>query len=259
MPDRRQHRGPHPEDHELFAPSQYPRLLTAFGDLCWLLDRGYALPSSLKLVGDRYQLAARQRLALERSACTREELWNRRSRQKEVHSLCGLPLYLDGYNVLTTIEAALGGGVLIRGRDAALRDMASMHGSYRKVQETVAAIDLIGKGLAELGVSTAHWYLDKPVSNSGRLAKLIREMAAEHGWSWQVEIVQSPDYVLMECPDVIATADSVILNYCAGWANLTDWLVTRYVPTAWVVDFSRVPEDDENKSGQQSSADQLPS
>ncbi|MGB9688457.1 DUF434 domain-containing protein [Thermogutta sp.] len=254
MPDRRQHRGPHPEDHELFAPSQYPRLQTAFCDLCWLLDRGYALPSSLKLVGDRYQLAARQRMALERSACTWEDLLKRRSRQQELQTLHGAPLYLDGYNVLTTMEAALAGGVLIRGRDGTLRDMASMHGSYRKVQETVAAIRLIGKGLAELGVSTAHWYLDKPVSNSGRLAKLIRELATEHGWPWQVEIVQSPDYVLMECPGLVATADSVILDYCQRWVNLTDWLVVRYVPTAWVIDFSRIPHDDENKSGQESSA-----
>ncbi len=58
MPDRRKHRGPHPEDRRLFAPEALPRLRAAAGDLSWLLSRGYAPESSLKLVGDRYALAA---------------------------------------------------------------------------------------------------------------------------------------------------------------------------------------------------------
>ena len=52
-------------------------------------------------------------------------------------------LWIDGYNVLTTIEAALAGAVIIAGRDGCYRDMASMHGSYRKVEETSPAIELI--------------------------------------------------------------------------------------------------------------------
>lgn len=239
MPDRRQHRGPHPEDHELFSPAAYPRLLTAFSDLCWLLDRGYALPSSLKLVGDRYHLAARQRLALERSACTLEDLHHRRARERPPESLPGAVVRLDGYNVLTTVEAALAGGVLLCGRDGTLRDMASMHGSYRKVQETTTAVELIGRGLTALGISEAYWYLDKPVSNSGRLAQLIRQLAEKNGWNWHVEIVPSPDFELIQSPDPVATADSVILDHCQSWVNFTRWLIRGYVPRAWVVDFSQ--------------------
>lgn len=238
MPDRRQHRGPHPEDHELFSPAAYPRLLAAFTDLCWLLDRGYALPSSLKLVGDRYQLAARQRLALERSACTKEDLRRRHARERPSESVAGEVVRLDGYNVLTTVEAALAGGVLLRGRDGALRDMASMHGSYRKVQETTTAVELIGRGLTTLGAAEVYWYLDKPVSNSGRLAQLIRELAERNRWPWLVEIVPSPDFELMQSRDLVATADSVILDHCQSWVNFTQWLVQTYVPGAWVVDFS---------------------
>ena len=49
-------------------------------------------------------------------------------------------LWIDGYNALTTIESALSGSVILRARDGCYRDMASMHGTYRKVQETVPAI-----------------------------------------------------------------------------------------------------------------------
>ena len=45
---------------------------------------------------------------------------------------------------MTTIEAALSGGVILAARDGAYRDMASMHGTYRKVAETLPALELLG-------------------------------------------------------------------------------------------------------------------
>lgn len=218
----------------------YPRLRAAFADLCWLLDRGYSVTSSLKLVGDRYELSVRQRLALNRSACTAEAVAARQSRLCSPEDLAGRPVCLDGYNVLTTIEAALAGGVLLGGRDGTLRDMASMHGSYRKVAETQQAIELVGNTLAWLGVSEAVWYLDKPVSNSGRLAQLLRSLATEHRWNWEVNIVSSPDHELLASPAPVATADHVILDHCQSWVNLARWIVERNIPNAWILDFASV-------------------
>jgi len=238
VPDRRKHRGPHPEDQHLFDAAVLPHLLAAFADLCWLLDRGYAMASSLKLVGDRYELSARQRLALERSACTAEAVASRRSRLCSPEELAGSPVHLDGYNVLTTIEAALAGGVLLGGRDGTIRDMASMHGSYRKVAETQRAIELVGKTLAQFGTSQVLWYLDKPVSNSGRLAQLLREIASERGWEWVVEIVPSPDHELVHSTAPVATADHVILDNCRSWVNLARWIVEHNIPDAWLLDFA---------------------
>src|SRR5437588_95661 len=121
MPDRRQHRGPHPEDAQLFAPEAWLALRSAVGDLCWLLDRGYAGRSALKLVGDRYRLAQRQRVAVGRCSCSRAASESRRARQLAVDQLPGRVVAIDGYNVLTTVEAALAGGVLLIGRDGVLR------------------------------------------------------------------------------------------------------------------------------------------
>ena len=47
--------------------------------------------------------------------------------------------------------------------------MASMHGSYRNVDETEPALTLIGEVLNAFRPSECCWYLDRPVSNSGRL------------------------------------------------------------------------------------------
>lgn len=42
----------YPEDGELFAAAMRPVLREAAGALCWLLSRGYAGASALRLVGD---------------------------------------------------------------------------------------------------------------------------------------------------------------------------------------------------------------
>ncbi len=241
MPDRRAHRGPHPEDAQLFAPDQQERLRQAVADLSWLLTRGYVNPSALVLVGDRYRLAARQRVAVERSACSDRQLQQRRTRRVDAAAVAGCPLWLDGYNVLCTIEAALAGGVLLAARDGALRDMASMHGSYRKVAETAPALELVGRVLEELRTSECVWFLDRPVSNSGRLKKLMEQLADRHHWCWKVELVADPDPLLMETGQVVASADSVILDHCRRWFNLAREVVDRHVPGAWIVDMRSPP------------------
>jgi len=144
---------------------------------------------------------------------------------------------LDGYNVLTTVEAALAGGVILPGRDGCWRDMASMHGSYRKVAETRPALELVGRTIAEAGVSECLWYLDRPVSNSGRLKKIIEEVAADNGWAWRVELVPNPDRLLSQTEHVVATADSAILDACGLWFNLARETLDRFVPTANVLDW----------------------
>jgi hypothetical protein len=67
---------------------------------------------------------------------------------------------------LITIEAAMSGGLIFVGRDGCCRDLASIHGTYRKVTETIPAVKLIGRFLQKVGVTEAVWLLDSPVSNS---------------------------------------------------------------------------------------------
>lgn len=235
MPDKRSHRGPHPEDAALFAPAVLPRLVEATADLSWLLTRGYSGVGALKLVGDRYQLSARQRIAVARSACSDQDLSRRRAHEVGPEQLRGRPLWIDGYNVLTTVEAALAGGILLAARDGTLRDMASMHGSYRKVMETRPALALLGEMAVLLGVSASVWYLDRPVSNSGRLKTIMAGLAEERGWNWSIQLVANPDAVLWQTDQIVATADSVILDRCRAWFNLGRETVARRVPEARVI------------------------
>ncbi len=238
MPDTRTHRGPHPRDAEHFAAERLPALRTAVAHLSWLLSRGYVNPSALKLVGDRFGLTDRQRTAVLRSACPDDALADRRARRLAPAELAGKTLRVDGFNLATTVEAALGGGVLLLGRDGVLRDMASMHGNYRRVAETLPALEAIREALDEANPAAVHWLLDRPVSNSGRMAAWIRDAAGSRPWT--VACVADPDVLLRpgarlpdgagECerrgePDepgefVAVTADAGVLDRCGPWCDL---------------------------------------
>jgi hypothetical protein len=232
------HRGAAAKDGKLFATRQLPTLCAAAGDLCWLLDRGYASASSTELVGNRYNLAGRQRMAVSRSVCPLDAAQHRRELQLAPAAVRGRELWLDGYNVLTVLESALSGGVVLLGRDGCCRDIAGIHRRYRKVNETIPVLHLIGETVARWGVTCCRWWLDKPVSNSGRLKALILETAATAGWNMTVELVYNPDKVLWESEHVIATSDGVVLERCRQWVNLVREIIEERIPQTRLVDLS---------------------
>lgn len=236
MPDERKHRGAHPEDGALFAPPHWPALRAASADLWWLLDRGYALRSALALTGDRHGLTQRQRLAVARCACSREQLERRAAHRVEPAALPGRELWIDGYNLLITIESALAGGVILLGRDGCHRDMASLHGTYREVAETRRAAELIGAAIEGWRVARCRWLLDRPVGNSGRLRGVLLEVARQAGWAWDVQLEFSPDKVLGETVAIVASSDSVVLDRCAQWCNVAREIIAVSVPSAPVID-----------------------
>ncbi|MBN1516146.1 DUF434 domain-containing protein [Candidatus Sumerlaeota bacterium] len=221
MPNRQRHRGRHPQDARLFDVAQQAVLRRATADLSWLLSRGYAETSALKLVGDRHALRQRQRKAVQGAACSDADLAHRSSTQTAPDGLVGRRLLIDGFNLLITVECALGGAVLIHGRDGCVRDLAGVHGSWRRMAESGRAIEQIGAALDQLRPQEVVWLLDAPVSNSGRLASFLREYAKERRLSWTVELHNNPDRALIEAQDAIcATSDAWVLNETAAWFNL---------------------------------------
>lgn len=244
MPHRQLHRGPAPEDERLFGQRHLPRLQAAVADLCWLLDRGYAAASALELVGNHYALTRRQRMAVGRVACSAEAVRRRLAHQVQPQALRGEELWLDGYNVLTILETALAGGIVLVGRDGCCRDIAGVHRRYRKVQETVPALELIDRLASSWGVSRCHWWLDQPVSNSGRLKTLILEVAARTGLPTTVDLAFNPDGILAQTPHVVASSDGVILDRCQRWVNLVRLAIARHVPQARLVELPGGPAGD---------------
>lgn len=179
-------------------------------------------------------------MAIARSACSGEEARRRRQLSVSPTELQGHELWLDGYNVLTVLESALAGGVVLLGRDGCCRDIAGIHRRYRKVNETIPALRMVGEVTAAWGVSCCRWWLDKPVSNSGRLKALILDVAAKAGWNVEVNLTFSPDHVLSHTDQVIASADGIVLDHCKHWVNLARLIISERIPQACLLDLSTI-------------------
>lgn len=196
------------------------------------------MKSALKLVGDRHNLTERQRLALSRAACSDENKRRRKENEISVHAIKGKEIIIDGFNLIVTTEAALSGGLLMLCRDGCVRDLSSVHGSYRSVSETDRAIELIDEAFEELNPLSAKWLLDQPVSNSGRLAHRIREFAQTRNRPWTIEVVFNPDNEIKASKEIAVTTDSIILDSVDHWVNFNRHLVETYLPKAWMIDLS---------------------
>lgn len=218
-------RGKHPNDDKLFNYKWQPIFKEAVHDLSWLLTKGYGEKSATQLVGNRYRLNVRQQKALTRMAASKEAVANRKSKALAPSDLIGKSIAIDGFNLLIWLESALSGAYVFHCLDSAFRDIGGVHGSYKSVEKTQMAIALVGQVLANLGIESVHWYLDQPVSNSGRLKGKLMNLATTKGYNWEVSLVYNPDKVLVESTDVVISSDSWVLDETEWWFNLCAYLM----------------------------------
>ena len=106
------------------------------------------------------------------------------------------------------------------------------------MNETIPALKLVAETVSALAVSNCHWWLDQPVSNSGRLKSVILETARDAGWKMEVDLTFSPDHVLSRTDHIIATSDGIVLNRCRCWVNLVRLIIAERIPQARTIDFS---------------------
>lgn len=125
------------------------------------------------------------------------------------------------------------------------RDLAGLRGTYRIIEETKTTVDLILTELDQHKIREAVFYLDQPVSNSGRLKQLILEMSEEHDVQVTVEIIPDVDRVLEKLPCVI-TADAIILNKCESWINLVKGIVDK-MENVWLIELCKALQEEKDK------------
>lgn len=221
-------RGYEPKDAVEFGPKALQKLNAAAQELVFLMNRGYDTKTASTFIGNHHLLSERQRLALARIISAREAL-----KIREEKRLASPPesLVLDGFNTIITLEVALSGSLLLEGMDGTIRDLAGLRGSYRIVDKTVRAVELLLNRLDTLGVREALFFLDRQVSNSGRLRALLLE--SEHAVRVQVELHPGVDGQLSRMKNVVTT-DAIILDKCESWYNLNRDLIAQAVPDAWI-------------------------
>jgi hypothetical protein len=164
-----------------------------------------------------------------------------------VSDLKGEYIDIDGFNLVILLEAAIGGGMIFDCADGTFRDLSSIHGTYRMVEQTRDVIEWAGKWFEQQGLAGACWWLDAPVSNSGRLAAAIRDLCEVHGWKWQVEVTPYVDKELSKSPNIVVSTDKIILNKCQRWVNLGRMLIEDaasqgQLTDIWIIELPRKTE-----------------
>lgn len=213
-------------DHVLFGtPEAQNNLLQALEDLHYLLSRNYPPKAALALVGNRYQLVQRQQQALQGMSASAEEITKRKEKEHSPAALKDKTILLDGFNVLIILETALSGGFVFEGLDGCYRDIASVHGTYKKAQYTEQALIIIGNTLQQLQLQKVIWVFDAPISNSGKLKSFCYELAEKHGFPWEIILDNHPDKYLIDNKGLVCSSDGWVLNECTAWFNLGVYII----------------------------------
>lgn len=212
-------RGYVPEDEKFFSKNAITVLKQASNDIRYLVNQGYLIKNASVFVGNHYTLSERQRLALVRSVSSDEQLTIRK--QNQITALSdNAVLYIDGFNTIITLEVAFSGSPIFQCMDGTVRDLAGLRGTYRLIDKTELAIRALGQILNKHHIHKAVFYLDSPVSNSGRLGQKIREMFSEYPFETEIIVINEVDYALKQIDGIIVSSDAIILDNCKNWYNL---------------------------------------
>lgn len=187
-------------------------LKAAARDVRYLVDRGYPKESAIRFVSDHHRLPEEQRFVLTRVVVASDTAKARRDKIQPWKALHKRALFIDGYNVLISVESLLGGKPVYRCDDGILRDIQGIFRSYRPSDLTAPALDAIFDLLACACPAVTEVLLDQQISMSGRLAVLIRRAMAEHDVLGMVRTAQDVDRQLKEMKGFIATGDGTIID-----------------------------------------------
>ncbi|SHM31993.1 DUF434 domain-containing protein [Flavobacterium chilense] len=219
-------RGKEASDDTLFGTEKIQlKLKEAVVDMHYFLNRGYGEKATLALVGNRYRLNSRQQQAVRGMSASQSQIDTRLSKEVEPQNLAGKEIVIDGFNVLILLESILSNAYVFKGLDGFVRDLSSVYGTYKKVKQTSQAIEIVADFFIKEKIKKAYWLFDKPVSNSGRLKKLIEEMALEKQYNWEVELVYNPDKIIAKSDLIAITSDAWILDHCGANFNLMQYVL----------------------------------
>ena len=134
-------------------------------------------------------------------------------------------LVIDGFNILILLESTLSNTYIFKGQDHCYRDLSSVHGSYKTVNQTEMAIDLLVTFYNESKLNQLVWIFDKQVSNSGRIKAKIEAKAIAYHINWQVVLEDNADQALVNTNEIVASSDGIVLDKATNWFNLATYLI----------------------------------
>jgi hypothetical protein len=206
----------------------WPNLPAAAADFRFLLARGYPRKAALGLVGNRYGLDETGRRLLHRGVFAPVLARARRAKLRLLRELPGLPLGLDGHNVLITLECAARQLPLVAADDGFIRDVGEISRAFRVSEATDLALARLADYLTGQAAGPLEVFFDAPLSRSGELAGRTREIMASRGLEVQAAAVPVPERLLSGFPGAIITSDTALIDAHTTVVDLAGEIVRRH-------------------------------
>ncbi len=193
------------------------KLEDATSDLKFLLNKNYNKKAALEFVGNHYLLDKEERNYLQRKVYSTEASKGRKSKIIPLSKIRGKTLFIDGYNVLITVESICSSdGSIVICDDGVLRDVNAVFGKYKCKEDTVNALNSVLALVKIYKPQDVQVFFDSQVSRSGELARLTEEIMKKQEIKGSAHTAPNVDYQLItkshEIEGVVATSDSVIMD-----------------------------------------------
>jgi hypothetical protein len=195
-----------------------PILESANRDFRYLLNQGYPRKGALKFVGDHYLLEEISRNYLYRTVFSNEQAENRKIKLVVLADIKDKIVFIDGYNVLITLESICGGEnrLIVKGDDGVIRDIKAVFGKYKGNKMTKDVLNAVISLLKLYHPLSVRFFYDRQVSLSGELAKLTQKIMAVHGVQGTAETSENVDFQLVhlsrDVDGIVATSDGIIMD-----------------------------------------------
>ena len=181
-------------------------------DVRYLVNRDYPKKSAVRFVSDHYRLPEAQRHILSRIVVPTELAFSRRSKLRPLESMLNKSVYIDGYNVLISVEALLAGKKFYLSDDGLLRDSQGIFRKYRISGLTEKALCEIAEILALSDPAWIEILFDQQIGMSGLLASDARKILAKYGLNGTARTFKDVDHQLKIVEGIVATSDGNIID-----------------------------------------------
>lgn len=185
-------------------------------DLRYLLNQNYRKKVALSFVANHYLLNKNCRNYLARSVFSDSVSQSRKSKLANLEDIKDTVLFLDGYNVIITVESILNNDKIVLADDGLIRDIQAVFGKYKFSDCTISALSLIFDCISLHRPKYMEFYLDRQVSFSGKLAQEIEAMIENYDLNGRSILSNNVDYHLVrECSKsicIIGTSDGIIVD-----------------------------------------------
>lgn len=219
------------------------RIFDAAQDYRYLLTKGYPVKQSLQLVASRYLLAREEMLLLYR--CVHSSSYVEEVKRKLMCSrLDSYALYIDFYNVLTSVVNAISGGDVYLCDDCIPRDLRGAKVRKSDTPYIDKSLAFIAYAIMVLGPpKKVVAVVDKDISHSINHATMFKEILENFGVDCSYELTGTPDKLLIEYSkrdySIVATSDSVIMIKCLKIAPVS-YIVLRLLNVTPSINFAEI-------------------